>query len=98
MNLEYLYEDSSPLDLEPFAEASTTEGLIEGLAEMPKSWQKELQQYAKLGSDDLIFSLISRSLRDDCPRERSLAESLLELTRNFQFDRLNELIEASLES
>ncbi|USR91997.1 PAS domain-containing protein [Phormidium yuhuli AB48] len=98
LNLEYLYEDSSPLDLEPFAEASTTEGLIEGLAEMPKSWQKELQQYAKLGSDDLIFSLISRSLRDDCPRERSLAESLLELTRNFQFDRLNELIEASLES
>ena len=98
LNLEYLYEDSSQFYLEPLPETSTTERLIEGLAQMPLSWREELQQYAKLGSDDLIFGLITRSLRDDCPRQRSLAESLLELTRNFQFDRLHELIEASLES
>ncbi|TVR09777.1 MAG: PAS domain S-box protein [Phormidium sp. GEM2.Bin31] len=96
LNLQYLYENKIVYDRGECAKTSFGESPLEGLAQMPKSWLMELQQYTKLGSDDLIFSLIARSLREDCPAEQSLAERILQLTRNFQFARLNELIDECL--
>ncbi|MCC5897019.1 MAG: PAS domain-containing protein [Phormidium sp. BM_Day4_Bin.17] len=98
LNLQYLYENKIVYDRGECAKTSFGESPLEGLAQMPKSWLMELQQYTKLGSDDLIFSLIARSLREDCPAEQSLAEHILQLTRNFQFARLNELIDECLKS
>jgi PAS domain S-box-containing protein len=98
LNLEYLYEDTGQSTLGWSSQAFPPEPTIERLAQMPQSWLMELQQYAKLGSDDLIFSLISRSIREDCPAQQSLAESLLKLTRNFQFERLSHLIQNCLDS
>ena len=92
LGVEYIYEDDlndSAVD-NPSQERSFSL-TTESLAIMPDSWLQELKDAAGELDDSKIEELIQQ-----IPREHSeLANSLTNLTENFQFEQIFELIEIS---
>jgi len=88
LGVEYLYEDPMRSTVEPTL--ATSQALTpQDFAVMPPQWIVRLRQAAIQVDADLILQLL-----DQIPENQSaLAERLAELTRNFCFDEMIDLIQ-----
>ena len=86
LGLKYIYQENSH---QKSAENQTTpEEVSNLLAQMPQEWLQELNYAAAQGSDRTISSLLKQ-----IPQTKALlAEFLIDLNHNFQFEKIMELI------
>ena len=86
LGLEYIYQESS--HQKSVENQTTPEEVSNLLAQMPQEWLQELNYAAAQGSDRTISSLLKQ-----IPQNKALlAEFLIDLNHNFQFEKIMELI------
>lgn len=90
LQLRYTYQEIpvNPIRQRHPSQATTLEEIIQLLHQRPRNWLDQLQQAAAQGSDELILQLVAQIP----PTQESLAMILNNLARDFQFERIIEII------
>ena len=85
LGLEYIYQEKN--DRKSTDRQSTPQEISILLSQMPREWLQEIHHAAAQGSDDIISSLLKQ-----IPDTKALlAEFLIDLNHNFQFERIMQL-------
>lgn len=94
LGVNYLYEESLPDLAGSASEATSTPIRLDSgvLAQMPLPWVEKLHQAAAQGNDSQVIKLTEEMSGDD----RALAEVLINLAENFQFDQITSVTQALL--
>lgn len=90
LQLRYTYQKipAHPIRQRHSTQAITLEEIIQLLHQRPRNWLDQLRQAAAQGSDELILQLVAQIP----PKQESLAVFLNNLARDFQFERIIEII------
>lgn len=90
LQLRYTYQEIpvNPIHQSHPSQTTTLEEIIQLLHQRPQDWLDQLQQAAAQGSDELILQLVAQIP----PKQESLAMILNNLARDFQFERIIEII------